>query len=377
MNRERWIEDELAGMRDRHLLRTLSPLPAVGGKIEIAGKPWLNFASNDYLDLSQHPLVIEAAREALAKFGTGATASRLVAGTLDLHEQLEQKLAAHKGHPASLIFGSGYLANIGIITALASDGDLILADKIVHASILDAAKLSGAKLLRFRHNDVEHLRALATHAKDFRRALVVTESVFSMDGDLAPLADIAIIARETGAMMMVDEAHSTGVFPAHGLENKINLSMFTMSKALGGYGGGVACSTVMRNWLINRARSFIYTTALPPSVIAASIAAVDLLDEHPNWGAELLRRAATFRAALKSHGLDTLNSASQIVPVLIGDNEKTVAVAKRLREKQILVAAIRPPTVPSGTARLRLSLTLAHSDADLENAAAAIAEAVR
>lgn len=385
MNRESWINNELETLRGQHLLRSLSPLPSAGGRIEIGGKSFLNFASNDYLDLSQHPFVIDAARKALADYGAGSTASRLVSGTLDLHDQLEQKLAAHKGYPAALVFGSGYLANAGIIASLVGDGDAIFADKLVHASVIDAAKLSGAKLIRFRHNDADHLRELVKQSAGFRRSLVVTESVFSMDGDLAPLAEISAIAKGIGAMFVVDEAHATGVFGPNGsgrvrelkIESDVNVSMFTMSKALGGYGGGVACSPVIRDWFINRARSFIYTTALPPSVIAAAIAAVELLDEHPDWGAELLRRAKTFRAALKSRGLDTLNSESQIVPVLIGDNERTMTAAQRLREKNILVAAIRPPTVPAGTARLRLSLTLAHSDTDLALAADEIAEAIR
>lgn len=385
MNRESWINDELEALRAQHLLRSLSPFPSAGGRIEIGSKSFLNFASNDYLDLAQHPFVIDAARKALADYGAGSTASRLVSGTLDLHDQLEQKLAAHKGYPAALVFGSGYLANAGIIASLVGDGDAIFADKLVHASVIDAAKLSGAKLIRFRHNDAGHLHELAKKSSGFRRSLVVTESVFSMDGDLAPLDEISAIAKGIGAMFVVDEAHATGVFGPNGsgrvrelkIESDVNVSMFTMSKALGGYGGGVACSPVIRDWFINRARSFIYTTALPPSVIAAAIAAVELLDEHPDWGAELLRRAETFRTALKSRGLDTLNSESQIVPVLIGDNEKTMTAAQRLRKKNILVAAIRPPTVPAGTARLRLSLTLAHSDTDLAHAADAIAEAIR
>lgn len=384
-SREAWIAPELAELDAQHLRRTLTALPATGGKFEINGQPVLNFASNDYLDLAHHPLVIEAAREALANYGAGATASRLVSGTLDLHDQLEAKLAAHKGYPAALLFGSGYMANAGILPALAGDGDLILADKLVHASILDAAKLSGAKLLRFQHNDVEHLRMLARKNTDVRRTLIVTESVFSMDGDIAPLTDLAKLARSLKAMLIVDEAHATGIFGPHGsglvrelgLESEVNVSMFTMSKALGGYGGGVACSAQLREWFINKSRAFIYTTALPPAVIAAAIAAVDLLEANPGWGPELLRRAEGFRTALKSHGLDTLNSASPIVPVVIGDNAHTMAVARKLREKNILVGAIRPPTVPPGTARLRLSLTLAHSDADLTRAAAVLAEAVR
>lgn len=385
MNRESWIKDELDALAQRHLFRSLSPLPAAGGRFEIDGRPWLNFASNDYLDLSQHPLVVEAAQRALADRGAGATASRLVAGTLDLHDRLERKLAAHKGYPAALVFGSGYLANAGILASLARDGDVIFADKLIHASVIDAAQLSGAKLVRFRHNDAGHLKDLAGKAPAFRRAFVVTESVFSMDGDLAPLPEIAGIARAMGALFIVDEAHATGVFGPQGsgrvrelgLEGDVNVSMFTLSKGLGGYGGGAACSPLLRDWFINRSRSFIYTTALPPAVIAAALAAVDLLEEHPEWGGELLRRAAAFRAALKARGLDTLQSASQIIPVLVGDNEKTMAVAKRLRERNILVAAIRPPTVPEGTARLRLSLTLAHGEADLLRVADAIAEAAR
>lgn len=381
---EAWIEGELDALRGDHLLRSLSSWPGSGGHFDAGEVSLLNFASNDYLDLAHHPLTIAAARDAASTWGTGATASRLVTGTLTLHEELESQLAAHKGYPAALLFGSGYLANAGLIAALASDGDAIIADKLIHASILDAAKLSGARLFRFQHNDVDHLRAVTLRAGKFRRLLVVTESVFSMDGDLAPLREIADVAQEIGALLIVDEAHATGVFGPHGsgrvrelhLEHAVNVSMFTLSKALGGYGGGVACSRLLRDWFINKARSFIYTTALPPPVVAAASAAVSLLGEHPDWGRELLGRAAFLRAELQARGLDTLDSASQIVPVLVGDNAKTLRVASRLRAEGILVAAIRPPTVPPGTARLRLSLTLAHGERDLRRAAEAIGKAM-
>lgn len=374
--REAWVEADLEELDRSHLrrmLRAREPDPDV-----------IDLSTNDYLGLSTHPAVVAAACAAAARSGVGARASRLVAGTLPMHEAFEAELARHKGYPAALLFGSGFLANAGLLPALVSEGDTILADKLCHASLLDGARLSGAKLQRFRHNDPDHLVALLDANRDARRLAIATESVFSMDGDLAPLATIARIAEERGAMLVVDEAHATGVFGPAGagciaaerLQESVNVSMFTLSKALGGYGGGVACSTALRNWFVTRARAFIYTTALPPPVVAAGAKAVELLEANPDWGPTLLARAERLRQRLRAGGLDTLHSRSQIVPVLIGDVEKTLRVAARLRAERIEVAAIRPPTVPPGTARLRLSLTLAHDDATLDRVAANLLAAV-
>jgi 8-amino-7-oxononanoate synthase len=381
MKAEDWIHPILAAWRQESRLRTLRPLPAGGGRVVRDGRTLVNFSSNDYLDFLNRPELAEAARAATAACGSGAGASRLVTGDLTVHGELETTLARQKGYPAALVFGSGFMTNLGVITACVGRGDTVFADRLAHASLLDAIRLSGAKLVRFRHNDAEDLAVrMARDAAEDGRRLIVTESVFSMDGDLAPLPAIAAIARAHDAMLLVDEAHATGVFgpsghglvAEHGLSGSVNLAMCTFSKALGSYGGAVACSAAMRDWLVNAARPFIYTTALPPGVCAASLAALRLLDEEPHLGAELRRRAALFRTLLKQQGLATGASESQIVPVILGDNARTLAVSARMQEEGFLVTAIRPPTVPEGMARLRFSITLAHGDDDLERAAKAL-----
>jgi len=385
MKRESWIAEELEALKTGHLDRHLRVYPEAGGKIRMDGREFLNFSSNDYLALARHPQVIASAEKALREFGAGSTASRLVTGTLPLHEELERRLASYKGYKAALVFGSGYLANAGTIPALAGRDDTVFADKLAHASIIDSIILSRARLVRFRHNDVQHLDELLQKNSTSGRRLVVTESVFSMDGDLAPLADIAAVATRHEALLMIDEAHATGVFgPSgsglirqHRLESDVNVSMGTLSKAMGGYGGFVACSPPMRELLVNRARAIIYTTALPPPVVGAALGAMDVLEHNPDLGPELLRRAGDFRNALRAAGFDTMDSQSQIIPVRVGYNAKALALAQRLRENGILAVAIRPPTVPQGTARLRLSVTLAHTDGDLQRASEVIIQSAR
>jgi 8-amino-7-oxononanoate synthase len=384
MHFEKWIEDDLAELRARSLDRRLVAYPEAGGKIGLDGGTCLNFSSNDYLALGRHPEVIGASRSFLERYGCGATASRLVTGTLDAHAELERTLAAVKGYPEALVFGSGFLTNAGVIPALVGRSDYVFADKLVHASIIDAIVLSRANLTRFRHNDANHLESLLKRCADGGRKLVVTESVFSMDGDLAPLPEIVSAAVAHGAMTMVDEAHSTGVFGpsgsglvrAHGLEDRVNVSMGTLSKALGGYGGFAACSLAMHDLLVNRARAFIYTTGLPPAVVGSAVGALSVIEKEGDLGERLLSNAARFRQKLQEAGLDTAGSQSQIVPIVIGDNFATLEMACRLKEKGILAVAIRPPTVPEGTARLRLSITLAHTPEDLEWAAGEIIAAM-
>lgn len=369
MNNEKWIQEQLAELRAKALDRRLrargdSPAP-------------VNMCSNDYLGLSTHPDVIAGAMRFLKEYGAGATASRLVTGTLPCHEQLENRLAGYKGYPSALVFGSGYLTNLGTITALIGRDDHVFVDRLAHASIVDAAVLARASIHRFRHNDPEHLRLLLSKCPAAGKRLAVTESVFSMDGDLAPLTDIAEVASDFGAMVMVDEAHATGVFGSglvkrRGLETSVNVSMGTLSKALGGYGGFAACSTDLRELLINRARGFIYTTALPPPCVGSALAALDVLASKPDIGEALLRKAAVFREQLVSAGFDTLSSESQIIPVVVGSSEKALSLSQRLREEAVLTIPIRPPTVPQGSARLRLSVTSAHTDADLEKAREAL-----
>jgi len=385
VSREAWIEPQLNALRKERLDREVAPYSSVGGKVDLNGTAYLNFASNDYLNLARHPEVVTSAEQALRRYGAGATASRLVTGTLDLHQELETWLARHKGYPSALLFGSGYLANVGTRPVLVDRPDIVYADRLIHASLIDAAVLSRATLRRYRHNDCEHLETLLKRSPAAGRRLVVTESVFSMDGDRAPLADITKLARDHGAMLLVDEAHAGGVFGphggglvrAHGLEPSVNVSMGTLSKALGSYGGFVTSSPELRALLVNRARAFIYTTALPPAACGAALAALQLLRRHGDWGNELLRRSRFFRRRLQDAGLDTMHSDSQIVPLLVGDNEKTLRLAARLRERHLIAIAIRPPTVPWNRARLRLSVTLAHTEEDLAEAAEIIIETAR
>jgi len=384
--REDWIQPILDEAQSQGLERSAHVFPETGGKIKIDGREVLNFSSNDYLDLAHHRHVIDRSREALDRYGIGSTASRLVTGTLPIHEELEERLAKEKGYEAALVFGSGYMANAGTIPILAGRNDIIFADKLVHASMIDACKLSGAKLVRFAHNDARDLKKrLESYSADSGRKLVITESVFSMDGDIAPLAEIAALAEKHEAMLMFDEAHASGTFGPngaglireHGLEDSVTVSMGTLSKAFAGYGGFVACSSTLRKLLVNSSRAFIYTTAPPPAVIGAALGALDVLEASPRLGAILQANADYFRSLLHEAGLDTLQSQSQIIPIVIGDNEKAVAVSKQLREQGIIAAAIRPPTVPPGSARLRLSVTLAHHVDNLERAAKLIIEAVQ
>jgi 8-amino-7-oxononanoate synthase len=370
-----WLESELAELRAAGLARELTPRAAADGR--------LNLASNDYLGLATHPAVVAGARGALEAYGAGAGASRLLAGSLDLHAALETRLAAHKGCPAALVLGSGYLAAVALMPALVGRGDLIVADRLAHASLLDGARLSRAELARFDHNDVDHLRALL--ARPARRRLVVTESVFSMDGDLAPLAEIAEVASEVEAMLLVDEAHAAGVFGPGGggrvrqlgLGGAVTVNLSTLSKALGSYGGVLGVAEDLRQWLISRHRGLIYSTALPPAAAGAALAALELLAAEPERGSRLLALADGFRQGLRAGGLDTLNSAGPIVPVLVGDVDRTMALARRLRDAGLLVGAIRPPTVPAGAARLRLSVTLNHAPEALAAAAETILAAAR
>ncbi len=365
-----WIEQELAELREQDMER----------KLVEHDQGLLNFSSNDYLALSNNPALINSGRDLLEKLGAGAGASRLVSGTLACHARLELRLAELKGYPASLLYGSGYLANIGIIPVLAGRDDHVFVDRLAHASIIDAAILSRAKLHRFEHNDCSDLERKMAACPETGRRLVVTESVFSMDGDLASLPEIVKIAKSYGAMVMVDEAHATGLFGpggaglirAHGLEGDVDVSMGTLGKALGCYGGFVACSERIKALLVNRSRSFIYTTALPPAIVGAVTGALDLLCDDPCIGNSVLEKAECFRSQLREAGLDTGPSASQIIPVIVGASAVALSFAAALRDAGLLAVAIRPPTVPEGTARLRFSVNAGHSRQDLLKAAAII-----
>lgn len=382
---EIWINEALQAAKAQHLKRVLTVFESAGPRVSLDGRSLLNFASNDYLGLAGHPQVIEEAARFLRKFGAGATSSRLVCGTLECHAILEQAIAEFKGYPASLVFSSGYAVNSGVVSAVVGRDDIVFADRLSHASLVDGGVLSRATVRRFAHNDMDHLETLLRAAAPKTRKLIVTESVFSMDGDLAPLESLGKLAEAYGAMLLVDEAHALGVFGPHGeglavsrgLHRQVNLAAGTLSKALGGAGGFVACSEAMREWLVNRARSFIYSTALPPAQVGAALAGIAILRRRSNPGASLLERAASFRRLLTEAGFDTFQSESQIVPVMIGDSEKALRIGRRLLDRGILAAVIRPPTVPRHGARLRFSITSGHTPDDIRMAAEAVAEAAR
>lgn len=375
-----WMAERLAQLEATGLRRRLAAWPATGGRLPGPGRPLLNFSSNDYLGLARHPRVVEAACAALRRFGAGATASRLVCGNLDLHEELERRLADLKRCPSALVFASGYAANVGLLSALAGRGDTVLADRLAHASLLDGARLSGARLRRFRHNDPDHLEALLKEAGAGRR-WIVTESVFSMDGDLAPLGDVWRLAQEHDAALIVDEAHATGIYGPGGAGRTAELSspaenliaMGTLSKALGAQGGFVAGSVRLREWLIQSARSLIYSTGLTPAAAGGAIGALDALAAEPGLGASLRRRSAAFRRALRAGGVDAPAGDSPIIPLIVGDARQAIELSRRLAEAGILAVAIRPPTVPPGTARLRFSLSLNLSEDETMAAAAVVA----
>lgn len=378
------LEAELTHRRAQNLYRALTPIAArLGPRAVIAGREVINLCSNDYLGLAQHPRLVRAAAEAAATWGVGASASRLVSGSLELHEELERRLSLFKGTEAALLYSSGYQANLGIIGALMGEGDLILSDALNHASIIDACRLSRARTLVYRHKDLEHLESLLAANRGFRRKLIVTDSVFSMDGDLAPLPGLLALARQYGAEVLIDEAHATGVLGKtgkgalehFGLDPHDFLVMGTLSKALGSFGAFFAGTALVREYLVNFSRPLLYTTALPPPVVGAALAALEVLEEE-KWRREVLReRSGWFRRELRRIGFNTLDSETQIIPVVVGDAERAVLLARGLLAKGVFVQAMRPPTVPQGSSRLRISLTAAHTEEDLKFALDALLDA--
>ncbi len=373
------FHNELDRLDAEGLRRRLHALPEAGGLLEIDGRPVINFSSNDYLDLANDPRLKRAGQEAIERFGSGATASRLMTGHLDLHETLEAQLAALTHHEAALVFPSGYQANVGALQALAGPGAAIFSDALNHASLVDGCRLSRAQVHIYRHADVAHLAALLRTCDTPGRRIVITDAVFSMDGDLAPLREVAEAAHAHDAFLYVDEAHGFGIYGAGaGLSAEFGVKPDAISanlaKALGGGGGFVAGSAEFIDLLVNRARSFIFSTGLAPACVGAGIEAARIVMTEPGLGAELLARAAFFRAELRRAGVDVPDHRSAIIPIIVGSNETALALSDALFERGILETAIRPPSVPYGTARLRLSVTLAHSRDDLARAAQTIAE---
>jgi 8-amino-7-oxononanoate synthase len=365
---EEFAGDKLKGLEQAKLRRAPAVTARAGIWAERDGRRLLSFSCNDYLNLSQHPEVIAAAIEATARYGVGAGASRLVTGNHPLYAELEIRLARLKSSDAACVFGSGYLANTGIIPALAGSDDLILLDEFSHACIHAGAKLSGAAVHLYRHCDTEHAEALlSAHRAGKKRALIATDGVFSMDGDLAPLSALSQLAQRFDAWLLCDDAHGLGVIGggrgstfANGKAD-VPLQMGTLSKAVGAYGGYLCASRAVIDLMQTRARTFIYSTGLPPGVIAAATTALDVIARDPAYTALPLRKARLFTRAL-----NLPEAASAIVPVIVGDADAALAASELLRDEGFLVVAIRPPTVPAGTARLRFAFTAQHPDADIE-----------
>ncbi len=378
-----WLDTQQAA----GTLRRLRPLNRLAdGRVQLLeadnapSATLLDFSSNDYLAFSRHPDIIEAGLSALEKMGAGAGAARLMSGDLAIHHQLEQEIARLKGKEAAVLFGSGYMANTGIIPALVGRHDVVFTDRLNHASIYDGCRLAGAKMVRFRHNDLNHLEEQLQHKRGSGQALIIVESVYSMDGDCCPLKELVQLKQRYDCLLMVDEAHATGVFGPNGggmieqvgVGAAVDIAMGTFGKALGSYGAYAAASQEVINYLVNRARSFIFSTALPPAVVAASLAAVRLTRQQPELRRDLQARVAHFKQCLHDGGMTADLGPSQIIPIVVGDSNKAVALASELIGRRIFVTAVRPPTVPRGTARLRFSITRHLGGEDLAAAASAL-----
>jgi 8-amino-7-oxononanoate synthase len=370
---DRFAQEKLDDLKRRHLHRALSEtLREDGIWLERNGRQLLSFSCNDYLNLTQHPAIKAAAIAAIEDYGAGSGASRLVTGNHPLYAQLEARLAQFKHTEAACVFGSGYLANAGIIPVLIGENGLVLIDELSHACIYAGAHLSRGKVMTFRHNDPAHARELmAADRNAHEHALIVTDGVFSMDGDLAPLAELLALAAEYDAWLMSDDAHGVGVVGggrgssfSGNTHIPVPLQMGTLSKALGSYGGYLCASGPVIELMRNRARTLIYSTGLPPACVAAAIAALDLVEREPAYAALPVQKAKAFT---KRAGLP--EAQSPIVPVVIGDEEATLAASRYLENEGYLVVAIRPPTVPSGTSRLRMTFTARHPDDAIERLA--------
>lgn len=375
------IEAAMQAIALRGQSRTLVPARLqVAGKLERGGQSFLDFSSNDYLGLALHPLLIERSGEFARELGAGAGASRLVTGTSEAHLALEARIAAFKGTEAALLFASGWQANAAVLPALiaAAPGACVLTDKLIHASLHQGCAAARVRQTRFRHNDLAHLEDLLRRNRDAPARLIVTESVFSMDGDVADMARLVELARRHDAFLFVDEAHATGVLGPGGaglsatVPGGVDLVMGTFSKAMGSFGAYVAGSRRLCAYLATVCSGFVFSTAPPPAVLGAIDAALDLVPSMDAERAHLGAMADALREGLQSLGFDTLESTTQIVPAVIGPEEETMALAARLAERGIAAAAIRPPTVPQGSSRLRLALRSAHTTADIETVLDAI-----
>ncbi len=383
------LSTRLDELRDLGLYRRLRLVSGPQGpRVVLDGTPVLLLCSNNYLGLSDHPRIREAAADAAMRWGVGAGASRLVSGSMTIHGRLEERIARFKGTESAILFGSGYLANVGVIQALGDRSSMIFSDELNHASIIEGCRMAKAPVFVYRHNDLEHL-AWGLREKAPRgtnaRPLIATDSVFSMDGDIAPLEGIAELARRFGARTVVDEAHATGCIgpegrgavAAAGLEREIDAIVGTLGKALGAYGAFVAGSAELTRYLVNAARPLIFSTAPAPPVVAGALAALELLESGPERVERLQANARLLHGALRDEGFAMTGEPSHILPIMVGDATATMNVTESLLERRVFAQGIRPPTVPEGTSRLRVTVSASHTPQELRKAAQAIAEVAR
>ncbi len=375
-----FVSEEIEKLQAQHLLRPLIVLESEQGpRVQIAGRSFINLSSNNYLGLNTHPALREAAINATRQFGVGSGAVRVIAGTMTLHEELERRLAAFKHTEAALVFQSGFTANLGVITSLMGEGDLILSDSLNHASIIDGCRLSKAKIRPYPHKDMAKLKEGLADRSAFRRVMIATDGVFSMDGDLAPLPQIVELAKANESFVLVDDAHASGVMGKQGrgtvdhfdLQGQVDIQIGTLSKALGVVGGYVACSQEVRDLLIHRARSFIFTTSHPPAVCAACIAALDLLEKDTDLLRRLWENTRYFKEELEKLGFNTGHSQSPITPVIVGDTTRAMELSDRLFAAGVFAQAIGAPLVAPDLARVRTIVIATHTKEDLQKAAEA------
>jgi 8-amino-7-oxononanoate synthase len=378
------IEARLAELEQQGLRRRLRLISGPQGpRVLLDGKPVLLLCSNNYLGLADHPRVREAAAEAAMRWGVGAGASRLVSGTMTVHRRLEERLAEWEGSEACVLFGSGYLANLGVVGALAGEGDTVYSDELNHASLIDGCRLCKAQVVVYRHLDTEHLAWSLRRHGGRGRQLVATDAVFSMDGDVAPLREIVELAQTHGARTLVDEAHATGLLgpggrgavAQAGLQGEVDVTVGTLSKSLGSYGAYVCASAQMTDYLVNTARSLIFSTAPGPPAVAGALAALELLTERPHRVERLHSAARALRGALAEEGFPVAPGEMPIVPLVVGEEHDTMRLCQAALERGVFAQGIRPPTVPAGTSRLRLAAMATHTPAELREAARALGEA--
>ncbi|HYM59179.1 MAG TPA: 8-amino-7-oxononanoate synthase [Solirubrobacteraceae bacterium] len=377
------MDDRLAELEElglSHRMRMVSG--PQGPRVVLDGRPVLLLCSNNYLGLADHPRVREAAADAAMRWGVGAGASRVVSGNMTVHRRLEERLADFNGTEAAVLFGSGYLANAGVIPALAADGEIVFSDELNHASIVDGCRLAGAETFVYDHADLDHLE-WGLRTADGRAALIVTDGVFSLGGDVAPLEGIVELARRHDVRLMVDDAHGTGTIgrggrgavAEAGLEREVDVVVGTLGKALGSYGAYACCDRALARHLVNSARSLTFSTGLPPTVVAAAMAALELLREQPRRVEKLQANAEVLRQELAREGFDVSGSTTHIVPIVVGEAKLAMRITEAALEQGVFAQAIRPPSVAEGSSRLRLSVMASHTKAELRDAARVLARA--